>query len=237
MFLKYCKVNRFALPYMLLWQLGFFLFGVAMVLIINGFINSDPDYGSMGGMFVLMASLVGSLARGNTTLSTRFNLAVSMGMTRRSFLLWDTIITLLVCLLGMAAAWCFNRLELLLYGVLYPGFENGMPLDIVYRWQVLVPAAAALSVFSLVFGALQQRFGMKGFGIAWLIFCASFMVFPRAISSALDGGTSLLARLGGGVLWIAKAIPPAAWAGLGIAVLVFLTVWSVRFFWRAAVKL
>lgn len=148
MFLKYCKVNRFALPYMLLWQLGFFLFGVAMVLIINGFINSDPDYGSMGGMFVLMASLVGSLARGNTTLSTRFNLAVSMGMTRRSFLLWDTIITLLVCLLGMAAAWCFNRLELLLYGVLYPGFENGMPLDIVYRWQVLVPAAAALSVFS-----------------------------------------------------------------------------------------
>lgn len=107
----------------------------------------------------------------------------------------------------------------------------------MYRWQVLVPAAAALSVFSLVFGALQQRFGMKGFGIAWLIFCASFMVFPRAISSALDGGTSLLARLGGGILWIAKAIPPAAWAGLGIAVLVFLTVWSVRFFWRAAVKL
>jgi len=237
MFLQYCKVNRKAPLYMVLWQLGFFVFGVAMVLIINRFLNDDKDFACMGALLALIATLVGSLARGNTTLSTRFSLAVSMGQTRRFFLLWDTVISLLVCLLGMVTAWGFYHLELLLYGALYPGFENGMPLDVVYRWQILLPAALVLSVASLVFGAVQLRFGLKGFGTVWLIFCASSMVLPRAIEAALEGSTSLLARLGGGVLWLARALPPAAWAGLGGAVLLALTVWSFRYFWRAAVKL
>ncbi len=237
MFLQYCKVNRKAPLYMVLWQLGFFAFGIAMVLIINRFVNDDKDFACMGALFALIATAIGGLARGNTTLSTRFSLAVSMGQTRRFFLLWDTVISLLVCLLGMVTAWGFYRLEVLLYGALYPGYENGMPLDVVYQWKILLPAAVALSVFSLVFGALQLRFGMKGFGIVWLVFCASSMVLPRAINTALEGGTSLLARLGGGVLWLVNALPPAAWAGLGGAVLLVLTVWSFCYFWRAAVKL
>lgn len=237
MLLQYCKVNRKAPLYMVLWQLGFFVFGVAMVLIINRFVNDDKDFACMGALFALIATLVGCLARGNTTLGTRFNMAVSMGQTRRFFLLWDTAISLLVCLLGMAVAWGLYRLELLLYGALYPGFENGIPLDVVCQWKILLPAALVLSVASLVFGAVQQRFGLKAFGTVWLVFCFSFMVLPRAINAALEGGTSLLARLGGGVLWLVNALPPAVWAGLGGAVLLVLTVWSFCYFWRAAVKL
>ncbi len=237
MFLQYIKVNRKAPLYMILWQLSFFLFGVSIVLVINRFINSDPDYACMGSLFALMAMLVGGLARGNTTLSTRFNMAVSMGQTRRFFLLWDTVISLAVCLLGAVVAWGLYQLETLLYGALYPGFENGMPLDVVYRWQILVPAAVVLSVGALVFGALQLRFGLKAFGTVWLIFCFSFMVIPRAINAALDGGTSLLARIGGGIIWLVQALEPEMWGSLGTFLLTVLTVWSVRYFWRAPVKL
>lgn len=237
MFLKYCKINRKAPLYMVLWQLGFFLFGIAMVLIINRFLNDDKDFACMGALFALIATAVGALARGNTTLSTRFGLAVSMGQSRRLFLLWDTAISLVVCLLGAAVAWGLYRLELLLYGALYPGFENGMPLDVVFQWKILLPAALVLCVASIVLGALQQRFGLKGFGIVWLCFCASFMVLPRAIDSALDGGTSLLARIGSGVLWVVRALSPEMWGNLGVFLLTVLTVWSIRYFWRAAVKL
>lgn len=237
MFLQYCKVNRRAPLYMVLWQLGFFVFGLAMVLIINSFFNDDKDFACMGALFALIATAIGGLARGNTTLSTRFSLAVSMGQTRRSFLLWDTAITFLVCLLGMVTAWGFYRLELLLYGALYPGYENGMPLDVVYQWKILLPAALVLSVATLVFGALQLRFGLKGFGTVWLVVWAGCMVIPRAVDAALDGGASLLARIGGGILWVAHTLPPAVWAGLGGAALLALTVWSFCYFWRAAVKL
>lgn len=236
-FLKYARISRKAPLYMLCWQLGFFLFGLLMVLIVNTFFNEDRDYACLGALMASIGTVIGALARDNGTLSGRFCLAVSMGQTRRSFLLWDTVLTALAAALGLLVSWGLYRLEDLLYSALYPGYENGMPLDVVYQWKILLPAALVLSVVSLMFGALQMRFGLKGFGAVWLIFCASFMVLPRAINAALDGGTSLLARLGGGVLWLAKALPPAVWAGLGGAALLALTVWSLCYFWRAAVKL
>ena len=41
---KYLRLARTDILYMLVWQVGFYLFGMAMVLIINRFVNDDPDY-------------------------------------------------------------------------------------------------------------------------------------------------------------------------------------------------
>lgn len=235
-FLKYARVSRRAPLYMLCWQLGFFLFGLIMVLVINAFFNDETNYACMGSLMASIATLVGVLARGNSTVSSRFSMAVSMGQTRRSFLLWDTVLTALTAALGLLVSWCLYLLEDLLYGALYPGFENDMPFDGLYRWQVLLPIAAGLCVFSLVMGAVHQRFGVKGFGVLWIIFCFSFMLVPQALNQSLEGGTSLIARFGGALLWAISLLSPVMWACLGAAVLLALLAFSVLSFCRAEVR-
>lgn len=235
-FLKYARASRKAPLYMLCWQLGFFLFGLMVVLVINAFLNDEKDYACMGSLMAAIATIVGVLARGNSTLSSRFSMAVSMGQTRRAFLLWDTVITALTAALGLLVSWCLYLLENLLYGVLYPGFENGISIDGLYRWQVLLPIAAGLCVFSLVMGAVQQRFGVKGFGVLWLVFCVSCMLVPQALNQSLEGGNSLFARFGGALLWSFSLLTPVMWACVGAAVVLVLLAASVLSFCRAEVR-
>ena len=63
------------------------------------------------------------------------------------------------------------------------------------------------------------------------------MLIPAAVSGASEGGTSLLARLGNGVLWLAGALSPAAWAGVGVVLLMALMIVGVQCLSRAEVKL
>lgn len=236
-FWKYARVSRRAPLIMLLFQLGFFAMGLLMVLIVNRFANEDPDYACLGTLFSCIGIAVGMLVQGNNTLSGRFSLAVAMGQTRRSFLLWDTVITALTGALGLLAAWGLYLLENALYQALYPGYENDIPMELFFRWQVLLPVLIGMCVLVLILGAFHQKFGMKVFTSAWLILCFGFMVIPRAIHRAVDGGTSLLARIGSGLLWLIRALSPAAWATVGVAIVLALLAFSVQVFRRAAVRL
>jgi len=113
-FVKHWKVNRSGMLMMLAFQLGLFLMGMVMVLGINIFLNDDQDYAAIGGMMALMATVMGGLARGATGM-IRYRLAVSMGYTRRAYMLVDPALTLMNCIVGVVFAWVLNQLELRLY--------------------------------------------------------------------------------------------------------------------------
>jgi len=234
---KYIKANRTAPLFTLAWQGAFFLVGLTMVLIINTFLNEDPDYACMGTMFVLCGTAVGVFARGNLSGCTRFSLAVSMGQTRRSYLFFDSLITLLTGLLGVAAAWCAYQVENRLYAAIYPGFVNDLPLEEIFRLRYILPAAAVLVLLELLFTALTLRFGPRVFRVIWLTFCFSFMIIPRTIHAYTDGSTSLFARVGGVLVWVAEALPVRVWIGVGCAGVLVLLVLAVGVFRKAEVKL
>ena len=80
---KVLRVNRTGVVYLLGFQLGFFLLGMVIVLVINRFFNEDPDFACMGSIMGLVGSIAGLLCRGNLLGKTRCNLALSMGQTRR----------------------------------------------------------------------------------------------------------------------------------------------------------
>ena len=235
--IKYIKANRTAPLFTLAWQGAFFLVGLAMVLIINTFLNEDPDYACMGTMFVLCGTAVGVFARGNLNGCTRFSLAVSMGQTRRSYLLFDSLITLLTGLVGAAAAWCAYQAESRLYAALYPGFVNDLPLEEIFRLRYILPAAAVLVLLELLFTALMLHFGLRVFRVIWLVFCFSFMIIPRTIHAYLDGSSSLFARIGGALVWIARILPVKIWIGVGCAGILTVLFLAINVFRKAEVKL
>ena len=132
-FVKHWKVNRSGTLMMLAFQLGLFLMGVVMVLGINAFLNDDRDYAAVGGMMALMATVMGGLARGSTGM-IRYRLAVSMGYTRRAYMLVDPVLTLMNCIVGVVFAWVLNQLELRLYAAIYPGWEVDLDIFSVMEW-------------------------------------------------------------------------------------------------------
>ena len=121
---KYLRLARTDVLYMLVWQVGFYLFGMAMVLIINRFVNDDPDYACMGSFFALLGTIVGLMVRGNNTGHVRLRLAVTMGMTRRSFLICEPLITAVDVALALVFARVLYGLELALYQWLLPGLRK-----------------------------------------------------------------------------------------------------------------
>ena len=234
---KYLRLARTDILYMLVWQMGFYLFGMAMVLIINRFVNDDPDYACMGSFFALLGTVVGLMVRGNNTGHVRLRLAVTMGMTRRSFLVCEPLITAVDVALALVFARVLYGLELALYQWLYPDFENQIALDVFFRWQVLVIVGICAVVASLFFTMLLQRGGMKGFGVLWLVLCAACMVLPQAVSAYRDGAGSILAAIGGWIYHVVAAVPPAAWGAVGAAVVLAMAVASVLGLRRVEVRM
>lgn len=234
---QYLRLSRRLPLYMLCWVGGLWLFGVLLVLGINTFINDEQNYACMGAMFSLAGVLPGVLLRGNLSGAVRFRLAVVMGQTRRSFLLWDTAINLAAAAMGILLSWALWQGESALYALLYPGYSSDIPVELAYRWQVLVPLLVILPLVCLFFSAVILRFGTKGFGVLWIVLWGGFMLIPSALSRAAEGGTSLLARLGSGILWLAGVLPPLAWAGVGGALVIAMTTAGVLFLRQAEVKL
>jgi len=235
--MKYIRANRTAPLYMLFWQSVFFLIGVVMVVIINAFLNEDPDFGCMGTLMAIIATVVGTMARGNINGYTRFRLAISMGNTRWSYLLCDPVVTALTSAVGVLTARLLYMGEQAFYAVLYPGFVNELPLDIIFRWWMVLILVGAAVLLDLVMSALTLRFGTKGFLVIWLGFCGCFMVLPRMVDAYESGSTSILARIGGAILTAIITIPVKGWIAIGIAFVLALLSFVVDTFRKAEVKL
>ena len=235
--MKHIRANRTAPLFMLLWQLGFFVMGVALVLIINAVANEEPDYICMGTLLALIATAMGVIARSNLNGHVRFRLAVTMGETRRSYLLCTPIITAGISLIGVFVAWVLYLVEKALYTAIYPDFVNDMPMEMVFSWIVILCIVAGFVLLDMVLSALTQRFGQKGFLVIWIAYCALVLVFPRMIDAYQSGSTSVLARMGGAIITAITTIPVKGWIAIGVVIVLALLVFVIDTFRKAEVKL
>ncbi len=236
-FVKYCKVNRRVPLFMLCWQAWFFLFGMIMVLVINALFNDEMTFACLGTLMSFLAVFIGGFLRIGGSLTMDFRLAVSMGFTRRSYLVSSPIATALLTIQGFLTSWLLYFLEKALYSAIYPNFENEIPMEAAFQWWVLLLAIVGLILLGLFVSALNVRLGSKAFLYVWIFFCLCPAVLPSTINSALDGGTSLLARIGRGIIAFVSAVPAAGWIAIGIVLAVAALVFSVWTLIRAEVRL
>lgn len=231
---KYFQVSRKQFLYTLLWQLAFFAVGVVMVLVINLFLNEDKDYACMGTLMALCGILAGGFQQAS---GVNFRLTVLMGERRRYFLLWSPLVTILLVLQGWLTAFCMYKLELLLYGALYPGYVSGLPVEAAFQWWAVAVSAVVVSIAVLLFGAIYIKFGAKGAAALWIVFCFGCMLVPRAVDQYQSGGTSLLAKAGGVVMALAELLTPAMWCAACGMLLLCALAFSVWVYLRAEVRM
>lgn len=235
-FIKHLKVNRNGVLVMLAFQAALFLMGFLMVLAINAFVNEDRDYAAIGGMMALMATVFGGLVRGSGGMN-RYRMAVSMGQTRLSYMMADPAITVLNTLVGIAFAWLLNQFELWIYSILYPGWELDLNVFGIMRWWYYPIFILGICILDFCFGALQLRFGNKGFAAVWFPLCFLPMIIGNSMHAAQEGGTSLLAQIGRGIAFLVTLLSPAMWAAVGAAVLLALLALSTVCYRTAEVKM
>ncbi len=235
-FIKHMKVNRNGVVIMLIFQAALFLTGVLIVLAINAFVNEDRDYAAIGSMMALIATVFGGLIRGNGG-AYRYHMAVSMGQTRRFYMLADPILTAMNCVVGIAFAWVLNKFELWLYTMLYPGWELDFDLHSVMAWWFYLIFIVGICIADFCFGALQLRFGAKGFAAIWFPLCFAPMIITNSLDAARGGSTSLLAQIGYGILFVAGLLSPPVWSAVGIVILLGLIVISALCYRTAEAKM
>lgn len=235
-FVKHAKATRDGVLVMLGFQLFLFVMGFLIVVVINATVNEDKDYGAIGSMMALMGTVFGGLLRGAGA-PVRYRMAVSMGHTRRAYMIADPVITALNSLIGLGAVFLLNRFELWVYSLLYPGWEMDFDVVALIRLWMVPVFIAGVCIIDFCLGALQLRFGAKGFAAIWFPLCFAPMVISNCVSAAKDGGTSLLAQIGYGVLALVHLFSPAVWGGLCAVLVIALVVLSVMCYRSAEVKM
>ena len=238
-FIRHLKVNRSGVAVMLAVQGAVFLFGVLLVIGINTFINDEKTYAAVGSMMALGGVFFGGLFRGGGGMN-RYLRAVSMGQTRRSYILADPLITVINCALGIAFVCVLDKLEVWIYGVLYPGwtleFDLFSELDFIKWWYAPV-FIAGICILDFCLGALQLRFGTKGFAAIWFPLCFAPMVITNTVGATQRGSTNLLAQIGRFFLYLGGLLPAAAGGGVLAVFLLGLIVLSVLCYRTAEVRI
>ena len=206
----------------LLASIGGAVFGILLVLIIMAVDGTGEDYGMIGTMMALLSGMITIVLGGVFSTQSEFNLAISMGKTRRCFvparylkLVVDTVIVEGVVILT-------SVVEKALYPAFYPGtvcelgfeFFTGNPV-------VLIGVALGAPVLVLLMGALMMKFSAKFLWVFWVLWMLCCMVVPRIMRVMEESPDSRLAKLGNGVLEFLEKKPTAS------GVVVFVTVIAV----------
>lgn len=237
------RVNQEDIPYIAICTLVGWLLGVGMVTALMYFLFEPGEgYATFGTYFAVLGAFLGIITSRNLNGHTRFFLALSMGQTRRGYLLWDSLMKLAEAALVMLMILGLGFVENQLYVLLYPGEENAFDFmkeffSSRYALWIILGVAAGLVILNLVFTALMGRFGQKGFLIFFAPFWCLTLIVTPALNASEEQTGSILAWIGDGLRWIGVHLSDTVGIAVLIGVAVLMAAASVWYLLRAPVKL
>lgn len=229
------KLHKSSFLISFLVELGGFLFGF---LLVNLIMRLDDDPGSWFCMGTLMALAMGVMVlflMGGLGYSNEFQLALSMGRTRKAFMASYALRLLLQIIMSYILILAVYHLELAIYPLLFPGYEIEVAFSFLTNWKVILPSALAILVLAMFLGAIYGRYGKKGLWLSYLIWMFCCFVLPRTMDDDLGSGVLDQAALG--VRTVFTTVPPAAWLVLGGVLAVGMVITTISLGKKQMVKL
>ena len=233
-FLKDVRLHRRDYFTHLLILAGAFLFGLFLAWLI---MSTDEDPGSWFCLGTLMSSIILvliDLFGGVFGYPQEFMLALSMGRTRKGFMLSYYLQMVMQLVVGWVLLLLLHQVELLLCTQAYPQYQNEIYFSFLTDWRVLVPVFLLLPVFSMFLGSLYGRFGKKGllvFYFVWLFCC---IVVPRMFHD--EPSEAVLDRVALGMMGVIQAVPVDFWIGFGAVTAVVMASATIKFGMEQMVK-
>ncbi|GEM_PF-1284766 len=148
---------------------------VNIITASSGF--QDDGWLSIGGVVALGAVTLVFFVSGVVQFSSSFQLAITMGCTRRAYLFSALAANVVLALGAMLATWPISPLAWLAKQALFPAapleggsLHSAMPALWVFEghiWMLPLIALTAVAVGG-VMGGVMQRFGQAGFWVVWV---------------------------------------------------------------------
>lgn len=169
------------------WSLGGGLLGCVIVLIVMAVASrrGEPlEYFQLGGIMSLIVSVALFFFGNVFTIPSEFNLAISLGKTRKCFVPAKYLLLVFDLLVMLAAVIAVALLENRLYRTVYPGAKSAFSMEhILLRPEVIVSAAFGFSMLVLFFGALVMRFTVKVYWVIWALWMFGTLGSSRLVSA------------------------------------------------------
>ncbi len=173
------------------------IFGIIIVLIVMAVDGTGEDYGQIGTMLVQMFGMILLFFGGIFSVQSDFNLAVSMGKTRKYYV--PSKYLMLVCETAVILIIMFviSRIEDILYPAIYPGAVCDLNVGGIFGYPgILAGVLFGLPMIVLLFGALLMRFAAKFFWVIWVLWMFLCMGVPRIASAASENPDTIPGKIG-----------------------------------------
>lgn len=210
------------------WQdmLGFSLFsllggigGIVITLIIVAIEGSGEEYAQVGVFMALLIGVLVYLFAGIFGMANEFNLAISMGKTRKYFGPAKYLMLVLGFLVMMAASALIDLVEDALYSAIYPGIVCEIYFSkILLQPMVIFSVTLIGAMLVLLFGALILRFSNKVYIFVWGVWMVCSMSFSRIASSLHEEQPSVWGKIAKAIVTFAENVTAVQLVFLVLAV-------------------
>lgn len=198
------------------------IIGIAMVLVIMAVDGTGEDYGELGSLFALVIGAIALVFGGIYGTQTDFNMAISMGKTRKHFVPAKYISLVIETIMLIVIAGLVGWLEGTLYNVIYPTAVNELHVSAWLDYPlVLIGVALGVPAITMLFGTLLMIFGQKFFWVIWFLWMFGCIGLPRIIHSVTESPESGVGRFANAVADFVTGLPSG---GLAVGTLVVIAV-------------
>ncbi len=197
--------------------------GIGMVLLIMAIDGTGEDYGELGTMLALFIGGIGLIFGGIYGARMDFNMAVSMGKTRKHFIFAEYILLMLETVIITVIAIVIGLIETVLYSSLYPHAVCELGIS---TW-LMNPAVLFSIVFGvpaliMLLGVLLMIFSNNFFWVLWALWMFGCIGLPKIIHAATENPESASGKYIAAVINAFEGIPTVGMI-VGMSIIIIVT--------------
>lgn len=206
---KIAKIERINIRMIVIAMAATYVVGMGIACLCMNIGKKSLYYIPIGtGMAMIMTAIMQVIMR-VVTFSNNFNIAVSMGVTRREFLIGYQLFNLAELVVFTVCFWVLYLMEGLFARLCFPKEPMIENMNVLFQIKVIVPFLLVLCCLEIFVEAVTMRFGAKAWWTLWAFWMAMCLGGPKLLVKGLKGllpaGVQKLGSLlvaGGPVLWV-----------------------------------
>lgn len=167
-FLIQCKVRKAELLQFLGITAVGYLIGLIVVFIVMN-VAKENTCATAGTMLAFIAFAFMHLFGISFSFMGDFNMAISLGATRKSFVAGYVLFNLLEIAVLEVEIILFGMFEKFMLKTAFPQASMEIDLTTFFTWKYLLGAMVVFTVLEMLLGAVILRYGVKAFWVLWAI--------------------------------------------------------------------
>jgi len=164
-----------------------------------------------------------------------FMLALSMGQTRREFMITYALRQILWVIAAYILILLMNQLEQLYYRAAFAEKEQAFALSFLMDWRFVVPFIPGMSLLTMFLGSMYSRFGTKFWMILYFVWIGACLFIPRLVNHWDENSGPVHDGIGALAAWI-FTIPPVVWTVLVLVAVLIMAVTIIHLGMRQMVR-